>query len=167
MIRDETTADSTSVYAVNHTAFGREDEADLVDALRASGVTICSLVAEIDSEVVGHILFSKATLEDVDKRVEIAALGPMAVLPAFQRRGVGSALVRVGLAACRTAGYPLVVVVGHPWFYPRFGFQPARPLGITWDREVPDDVFMVAPLKRGAPEGTRGIVRYHAAFNEV
>ena len=92
------------------------------------------------------------------------ALAPMSVLPAWQRRGIGSVLVREGLHACRAAGHDVVVVVGHPAFYPRFGFIPARPLGLMSDPPFPDEAFMVAELTPGALRGRRGVILYGGDF---
>jgi putative acetyltransferase len=94
------------------------------------------------------------------------ALAPMSVVPDWQRRGVGSALVRAGLAACRAAGHTVVIVVGHPAYYPRFGVVRALPLGLTSDPPFPDEAFMVAELTSGALRGRRGIVVYGEEFRE-
>ena len=96
----------------------------------------------------------------------IAALGPMAVLPTWQKRGVGSQLVRAGLEICRAAGYDLVIVLGHTTYYPRFGFQPAPPLGIRWEHGA-DSHFMVMELRPGALAGASGVVRYRPEFDGV
>lgn len=159
-IRAEAPADAPGVREVNAAAFGRDVEGRIVDALREQGALIASLVAIERERVVGHIAFSGATLAGS----EIAALGPMAVEPSRQRDGIGSALVRAGLDACRRLGHDVVVVLGHPAFYPRFGFVPARPLGVTCEYPVPDEVFMVAELSPGALRGRRGVARYAAPF---
>lgn len=190
-IRPEREADWAGIRRVNELAFGRPAEADLVDALRAAGAVITSLVAEEDGAVVGHILFSPATLASHSHEgqnttptasndapngatagpsgepMTIAALGPMAVLPAQQGQGIGSQLVRAGLEACRAAGYRLVIVLGHADYYPRFGFRPSAPFGIRWERAVPEEVFMVAELRPGALAGAEGVVRYRAEFDLV
>ncbi len=166
-IRAERAGDEDGVRRVNEAAFGRPDEAALVDALRAAGAVIASLVAADEDGVVGHILFSPATLTADDTSAPIAALGPMAVLPERQGQGIGGALVRAGLAACRAAGYDLCIVLGHAEYYPRFGFRPSAPFGIRWERNVPAEVFMVAELAPGALAGQRGIVRYRPEFDGV
>lgn len=167
VVRAERAGDETAVYRVNELAFKRPDEANLVDKLRAANLPLISLVAEVDSHIVGHILFSPVTIEDETTSHDAIALGPMAVLPDYQGQGVGSALVRAGLAACKEAGHPLAIVLGHADFYPRFGFVPSRPFGIRWEHDVPAEVFMVAELEPGAAAGVRGVVHYHPAFDGV
>jgi putative acetyltransferase len=159
-VRPEAPADAAAARAVNDAAFGRTDEARVVDALREAGRLTVSLVAVDGDEVIGHIAFSPATLHDDDGTHAIAGLGPMAVRPDRQRLGIGSALVREGLDACRRLGHDVIVVLGHPDFYSRFGFVTARPLGITCEYTAPDEAFMVAELSRGALRGRRGLVRY-------
>lgn len=167
IVRSEREADTAAIRWVNEAAFGRPAEADLVDALRSAGAMIDSLVAEEAGVVVGHILFSPATLiSHSEPEFPIAALGPMAVLPARQGRGVGSQLVRAGLDVCRAAGYDLVIVLGHLEYYPRFGFQPAPPLGIRWEHGA-DSHFMVMELRSGALAGAGGVVRYRPEFDAV
>lgn len=166
-IRLEKTADVEAIRAVNRLAFGREDEGGLVDALRVKEKVICSLVAEEDDAVVGHVLFSPATLTDGEDIMPIAGLGPVAVLPAYQRRGIGDALIRAGLAHCRQQGYGAAVVLGHPDYYPRFGFRPSRPLGIRWEHNAPEEAFMVMELEPRALVGRRGVIRYQPEFDGV
>lgn len=162
-IRAEQAGDVESVRAVNLAAFETALEADLVEALRAQvGDGLVSLVAVVDDAIVGHILFSPVTSADSGARV--MGLAPMAVMPAHQRRGVGSALVRQGLDACRQRGVAAVVVVGHPTFYPRFGFVPGSTFGLACEYEVPDDVFMAMELVPGGLGSTAGLVRFHPAF---
>lgn len=166
-IRPEIAADVAQIYEVNRLVFGREDEARLVDALRERGVVICSLVADLDGLIVGHVLFSPATLDDDGRPTTVAALGPVAVLPARQRQGVGDALIRAGLAICRDEGCTAAVVLGHSTYYPRFGFRPSRPLGIRWEHDAPEEAFMVMELVPGALSGYRGIIRYQPEFDGV
>src|SRR5262249_50877185 len=122
LIRPETAADWDAIRHVNRLAFGQDDEARLVDALRDDGYVQVSLVAERGGQVVGHILFSDLAIITEAGTVPALALAPMAVLPEFQNQGIGSALVRRGLEECRRQGHQIVAVVGHPHFYPRFGF---------------------------------------------
>jgi putative acetyltransferase len=163
-IRPERAADADAVRAVTMAAFGRPDEARIVDRLREHARVYIGLVATDGAAVVGHILFTSVTLRCDGTRHTVMALAPMSVLPARQRRGVGSALVRAGLAACRDAGHEVVIVVGHPAYYPRFGFVRARPLGLTSEPPFPDEAFMAAELTRGALRGRRGVVVYGEEF---
>jgi len=121
-VRDEAPADVGAIHAVVASAFGRSDEARLVDALRAAGKATISLVADHDGRVVGHVLFSPVTLAGAPSA---SGLAPLAVVPPMQRRGIGGALVRAGLDRCRAAHRPFVVVLGSPDYYGRFGFLAA------------------------------------------
>jgi putative acetyltransferase len=165
-IRPEQPGDFAAVHAVNRAAFDRRAEADLVDALRAQADPMISLVADADGSIAGHICFSRVTLSGHAGLV-IMALAPMAVLPAAQRRGIGSALVRTGLDHCAQRGCRAVVVLGHPEYYPRFGFVPASGFGIRSEYNVPDAAFMVRELEAGALNGRPGTIRYHPAFANV
>src|SRR5438094_442107 len=111
-----------------------------------------------------HVVFAPVTLHCYQAPYTITALAPLAVRPAWQRGGIGSVLMRQGLAACATAGRDVVVVVGHPAFYPRFGFVRARPLGLMSEPAYSADTFMVAELTPGALRGRRGVVLYSADF---
>ena len=122
------------------------------------------LVAEEGDDIVGHILFSPVTLEDCDQSISIAGLAPMAVLPKHQRKGIGSRLVEEGIRRCEEAGYDAVVVLGHPEYYPRFGFSPSMNYGIRSEYDVPDEVFMVKELKEGVLADCKGTVKYHEVF---
>jgi putative acetyltransferase len=163
LIRHETPGDIELVRAVNEAAFGRPSEADLVDALRERARPHVSLVAERNGAIVGHIMFSPATLAR-SHDLHVMALGPMAVMPAHQRIGIGSLLVRKGLETCTGLGAAAVIVLGHPAYYPRFGFAPSVRFGIRSEYDVPDEVFMAMELVPGALAETGGIVHYHEAF---
>lgn len=165
-IRPEAHGDKSGVRQVNEAAFPTMAEAYLVDTLREQVRPIISLVAEEQGAVVGHILFSPVILSD-HPELKIMGLAPMAVMPEHQNRGIGSALVRAGLEACEQLGFGAVVVLGHPRYYPRFGFQPSSHFGIGCEYEVPEDVFMVKELHDGYLRGATGIVRFHEAFSGV
>jgi putative acetyltransferase len=165
-IRPVTEADRAAVRAVNEAAFETPAEADLVEALHEKCVSLVSLVADADGGVVGHILFSPVSLNEY-AHLNVMGLGPMAVLPDYQRKGVGSALVRRGLTNCKDLGCCAVVVVGYPEYYPRFGFAPARRYALQCEYDVPEDVFMVAELEPGVLNGVSGVVRYDVAFAGV
>ena len=162
-IREERPGDVDAVRGVNLAAFEQDQESVLVDALRGAGAAMLSLVAVVDGEVVGHVLYSPASIGTRSG----AALAPMAVLPDFQRQGIGTRLVETGNRMLKDSGCPFVIVVGHPRYYPRFGFVPARPLGITCPWEVPDDVFMVLVFDAVAMQGVSGLAKYHDQFSNV
>jgi putative acetyltransferase len=161
LVRSEAEADRAAVYALNTAAFGSPQEARLVDVLRMNVQPFVSLVAEHDGAIVGHILFTPVTLDSPEL---IMGLAPMAVLPACQRTGIGSELVRAGLDRCRQLGAGAAVVLGHPEYYPRFGFAPAARFGLCCEYDVPLEAFMAMELRPGALRGASGTVRYHAAF---
>jgi len=165
-IRPETTTDRAAVRAVNEAAFGTSVEADLVEAIRSKKTTLVSLVADADGKVVGHILFSPVSMSE-QPRLNVMGLGPMAVAPDHQRSGIGSALVREGLKRCKGLGCQAVVVVGHPEYYPRFGFVPAAKHALRSEYDVPAEVFMVVELEAGALTGVSGLVRYDDAFGNA
>jgi putative acetyltransferase len=152
---------------VETAAFGRINEARLVDSLRSAGALTFSAVAEAESKVVGHAAFSPVKIEDERGSFEALALAPVAVLPTWQRKGVGSALLKWSLDECRRLGHKLVIVVGHPEYYPRFGFVPATPGGIRCPFDVPSEAFMLLELQPGALAGRTGTIRYRPEFNDV
>jgi putative acetyltransferase len=166
LIRAEEQNDWAAVHAVNTSAFETPIEANLVDTLRQQAHPIVSLVAADDKTIVGHIMFSPVSLSE-HPGLKIMGLAPMAVIPGQQRKGFGSALVRAGLEQCKQLGFGAVVVLGHPEYYPRFGFLPSTRFGIRCEYDVPEDVFMVLELQPGFLRGASGIIKYHAAFSSV
>jgi putative acetyltransferase len=167
LIRAEQPGDEVAVADLNDAAFGGTDESRLVAALRRSGHAMISLVAAARGEVVGHVLFTPVMVDTSGPTIAAMGLGPMAVAPGWQRRGIGSSLVKAGLEECARRGCEIVVVVGHPHFYPRFGFGPAHILGLRSEYTVPDDVFMAMELRAGALMGRAGLVRYLPEFGSV
>lgn len=165
-VRTEEESDWAAVHAVNEAAFGSPAEADLVDALRAQAHPTISLVAEVSGAIVGHIMFSPVALTG-HPGLRMMGLGPMAVVPEHQRKGIGSALVRAGLKRCEDLGCEAVVVVGHAEYYPRFGFVPAVTRAISCRWNVPEEAFMVSELRPGALRDASGRVEYHEAFSRV
>ena len=162
-IRKEHPDDVTAIRDVNKRAFGQDQEGNIVDALRANGAVLLSLVATLDGRVVGHIMYSPLLVGEVIG----AGLGPVAVLPEHQRQDIGSKLVLAGNEKLKDGGCPLIVVVGHPSFYPRFGFKPASTYGITCEWDVPDDVFMALVLDEAKMPGVVGMAKYRAEFSTV
>jgi putative acetyltransferase len=165
-IRPEIAPDIAGIGAVHRAAFRRKDETRLVDRLRKwpGFDPNLSLVALHGAEIVGHILFSPVAIESKDVSTPAMALGPLAVVPPWQRKGVGSQLMRRGLAACREAGHRFIVVIGHPRYYPRFGFVMAEPLGIECPFPVPPETFMFLDLTPEKGSLPRGRVQYPAPF---
>ena len=166
IIRNEERGDEDGIRHVNASAFSGSAEAAIVDALRGNAGVISLVAATSTNQIIGHILFSPVHVRGAPSALRIAGLGPMAVLPEHQRHGVGSELVRSGLDACRRTGYDVVVVVGHPAYYPRFGFVAASGHGLTYERPLPANVFMVLELRVGTLSQVRGTVRYAPEFSD-
>ena len=169
-IRHETPADLTVVHAVNIQAFdGREAEAGLVDAVRQSENYIpeLSLVAEESWQILGHILFSRLHIETENGSVPALALAPMAVLPCYQKQGIGSQLVRRGLAICKSLEHGIVIVLGHPAYYPRFGFSAYLAKSLECPFGDCGEAWMALELIPSALRGVRGKVVYPAVFQGV
>jgi putative acetyltransferase len=165
--RQEIPADLGALDRVNISAFGRKNEAILVRKLRENS-SVLSFVAVQEGTVIGHILYSLVSFDtDVSNSLCILGLAPMAVLPDYQRQGVGSGLIWYSLRECGDRGFDAVVVLGHADFYPRFGFQTASRKGLSCEYVVPDEVFMVKELREGCLEGLQGLVRYREEFDEV
>jgi putative acetyltransferase len=164
-IRRETDGDVAAIHAVNRLAFGQEDEARLVDELRNGGYVRLSLVAEVAGQIVGHILFSELPIATGDGRtIDALSLAPMAVTPEFQRRGIGSSLLKAALAQCRADGHCIVVVLGHPEYYPRFGFSSEQASQLSCPLPVPPEAWMAIELNPGALRNVAGRVVYAPPF---
>lgn len=166
LIRPERDDDYAAVHALNVSAFESPAEARLVARLRRESDSVVSLVAEVEGTVAGHIMFTPVTLSR-HPSLRMMGLGPMAVTPTHRRQGIGSALVRGGLERCTQKGFGAVVVIGHPDYYPRFGFRPGVSRGLTCEYDVPPEVFMVMELQLNYLTGSSGVVSYHAAFADV
>ncbi len=165
-VRDEKREDVVTVHSLNAAAFGQPAEAGIVDALRIACPNIVSLVAVAENEIVGHIFFSPVTIHGAKGDIRGMGLAPMAVAPEWQRQGIGSKLAETGLALLRKKACPFVIVLGHPEYYPHFGFVPASRYGITCQWEgVPDEAFMVAILDKAAMAGVSGVARYRDEFD--
>jgi len=164
IIRCETTdaEEWLAIHSINEASFGRPDEANLVDSLRRDGVILASLVAELERGIVGHILFSRMSIETDGGSIPAAALAPIAVLPKHQRQGIGGRLIRYGLDLLRRRGEYIVIVLGHPDYYPRFGFSSGKARSL--ESPFRPDAFMAMELSPGALDGIRGKVRYPTAF---
>lgn len=164
-IRPENPRDPQELAAIrvlNRAAFGASEEADLIDNLRAGDYVLLSLIAEIDGRIAGHILFSRMWIDGAGEPLPAVALAPVAVSPECQRHGIGSQLVQQGLDRMRAANEAVVIVLGHPGYYPRFGFSAA--LAAPLESPFPGDAFMALELKPGALAGVTGRVRYAPPF---
>jgi len=168
IIRPEKPDDIAAVRAINETAFDEPTEATIVDSLRDACPDAVSLVAVEDDRILGHIFFSQVSVSGGDEVAQGMGLAPMAVLPERQRQGIGSMLVQAGIDAMRERNCPFIIVLGHPEFYPRFGFAPASQHGLScqWDG-VPDEAFMLLILDEPAMAGVSGAVRYRDEFDQA
>lgn len=164
VIRSETPADAAAIRSVHESAFAQPQEADLVDAIRDQCYSLVSLVAEQDGRILGHVLLSHLDVIAAGRSIRAAALGPIAVLPAFQKQGIGSALIRQALADARTQGIAIVLVLGHPAYYPRFGFCPDRARNMSSPYTCHGDSWMVAELIPGAVPQAPSTVAYPAPW---
>ena len=164
-VRLETPADFPAIRRVNTDAFGRSAEANLVDVLRRHGQVLMSLVAEAEKEVVGHLLLTQVMLMPTVPGLKMLGLGPLAVLPQFQRQGIGSVLIRKAIDQAGADGWQAMVVLGDPEYFARFSFAPCSRYGLSSEFRVPAESFLVLELQPGALEGLQGVVRYHPEFS--
>jgi putative acetyltransferase len=167
VIREEQQGDIAAIREINDQAFGQTQEGEIIDQLRGCCEELVSLVATEGEKIVGHILFSPAIIEGDGEEVRGMGLAPMAVLPEYQRQGVGSMLVQKGIEKIREMGYPFIIVLGHAEYYPRFGFEQASIYGIKSQWDVPDEAFMVMILDSGIMSGVSGTGRYREEFNQA
>ena len=162
-IRQEQPRDIPAIREVNRLAFEQDQEGNIVDALRSNGAALASLVATDTEKIVGHIMYSPASIGLLSG----AALGPMAVRPDYQRHGIGHRLVEWGNRMLKDSGCPFIIVVGHAAYYPRFGFKPASISGISCEWEVPDDVFMLLVLDQAKMLGVSGLAKCRHEFSSL
>ena len=164
IVRPESSAASerSIIHSINAAAFARPDEANLVDLLRTEGAVLVSLVAELNQRIAGHILFSRMWIDSAGGSLSAVALAPMAVLPEHQSQGIGGQLIVHGLDLLRSRGERIVIVLGHPDYYPRFGFSTERAHAL--ESPFPPGALMAIELSPGALDGVRGKLRYPAAF---
>jgi putative acetyltransferase len=156
--------DADAIVRVHTAAFGRSDEGEIARKLHARGDVCVSLVAQDGDAIVGHVIFSPVAVDGMRFPLPPLGLGPVGVLPEYQRSGVGIDLCRAGIAACWKRGAPFLVVLGHPTYYPRFGFVPAMRYGLTFGDAPPRDSFMALESAPGALAGVIGPVRYGPEF---
>jgi putative acetyltransferase len=191
-LRPEEPGDAVAIRQIHRLAFKGDAEAEMVDAIRAADAAVLSLVAEETAtdpataadaagsgaeagsgagagggHLVGHVLFTRVTVTTADgNEVDLLGLAPVGVLPSCQDRGIGTMLIEAGLEQLRAEAHPAVVVLGHPSYYPRFGFVPASSFGLRWEKDAPDEAFMALELSAGALAGIRGVVRFRPEFDE-
>lgn len=166
-IREELPEDWDAIHEVNERAFGQAGEANLVRALRNGGAVTLSLVAIAQSRILGHILFSPVTIQSGNVEFSAIGLAPLAVAPQGQGQGIGAQLVEKGIQLLRERSHPAVVVLGHPDYYPRFGFTKASLYKISWEFDAPEEAFMLLELVPGSLPAAGGVVQFHPAFLSV
>jgi putative acetyltransferase len=165
-IRRGTAADLVDIRRVHRLAFGRMEESKLVDALRRSGGLMWDQVAEVRGKVVGQVAFSPVQIDTPTGVQPAVGLGPVAVLPDHQRRGLAGHMIGAGLEALRHQGHGIVVLLGDPAYYGRFGFEPAAEWGLRWSEPCPDGAFQAKALMPGALDALGGgVARYREEFN--
>ncbi len=165
-IRNEQPGDEADIRRINILAFNGSAEADIVDQLRLACPEGLSLVALDGERLVGHILFTPAVIGTPGQQVNGMGLAPMSVLPEYQGQGIGSQLARTGLEMLRQAGQPFVIVLGHPHYYPRFGFKIASQHGIVSQYDgIPDEAFMILIFDQEALKGVSGVAYYRSEFD--
>ncbi|WP_276607960.1 N-acetyltransferase [Bacillus sp. BHET2] len=159
--------DVFTIKTINDLAFEGHKESELIAGIRQTDAFIpeLSLVAEWEGEIAGHVLFSHISIEDETESFPSLALAPVAVHPDHQLKGIGSNLIREGINRAKKLGHSSVVVLGHPEYYPTFGFIPAEQKGIVAPFEVPSEAFMVLELVPNALDLVKGKVKYSDPFN--
>jgi len=165
-IREEAPGEIESIYRVNEQAFETNAEARLVDLLRERRKAVISLIAKVGEVIVGHILFSPVSIEPAAENWNALGLAPLAVIPRMQRQGIGGELIKAGLQCCQELGFEMVVVLGHPTYYPKFGFTKASDYGLANEYQA-DEAFMVIELIPGVLKNYKGLVKYAPEFNEI
>jgi len=168
-IRSEMKDDYNIITQINDLAFGGKDESQLIINLRKTNDFIpdLSLVAVVNDRILGHILFYPITIESINNTFPTISLAPMSVHPDYQRKGIGNKLVNDGLQKCKDMHFDSVIVLGHPNYYPKFGFIPASQWNLYSDFEAPDEAFMVLELKVKSLAGKSGKVVYPKEYLEV
>ena len=166
-VRDAGPEDAAAIVRVHDLAFGRTNESRLVEAIRRSGASVISMVATMGARVVGHVLFSPVTIDAPGVPIAAMGLAPLAVLPDVQRGGIGTMLVTLGLDEARRRRVKVIIVLGEPAYYQRFGFRPAREFGMRLEYPEAGDAFMVRELANGVLAGRAGLARYLPEFADV
>ncbi|MCD4703330.1 MAG: N-acetyltransferase, partial [Methanosarcinaceae archaeon] len=162
LIRSENPSDYAGISKVNNEAFGEPNECELIANLRKNSqfISDLSLVAEKDGDIVGHILFFPISISTPSGNVDSLSLAPVSVLPPYQRQGIGTSLIRTGIDVAEQLGYTSVIVLGHPDYYPMFGFKPASQWDIRCPYDAPDEAFMALELVESSLDIGGGMVKY-------
>jgi putative acetyltransferase len=168
-LRKETKKDFPEISKVNDIAFGRKAESRLIEQLRKKDefVAELSIVAEVNEQLAGHILFTPIKIESATESYTTLCLAPMSVLPEFQQKSIGKLLVIQGLQAAKDLGFKSVVVLGHPSFYPKFGFKPASKWEIKSPFPAPDEAFMAIELLPNSLKDIHGKVVFPPEFDDL
>ncbi|MFC1650023.1 GNAT family N-acetyltransferase [Candidatus Latescibacterota bacterium] len=166
-IRPEIPEDHDAVFEINSMAFETDAEAKLVDSVRAEGIALISLVAIFEGRIAGHILFTPVSIDNEHESESLMGIGPVAVLLEFQKRGIGSKLIREGLSVCENNGTSAVFVLGHVEYYPRFGFEPVAQHGLHYKESQYDQYFFVRELIPETLKNLSGSVHFHSLFDGV
>lgn len=171
-LRQENPADYEQVFKLTELAFANmpfadHDEQFLVERLRKSEFFIpgLSLVAESDGKIIGHILLTRLKIQGTETEFESLSLAPVSVLPEFQKQGIGGMLIRKAHQVATNLGYKSVILVGHPEYYPRFGYKKASEFGLKFPFQAPDDACMAIELVDNGLEGITGMVVYSPEYN--
>jgi len=168
IIRREKPEDISDIHALNEQSFGQPQEANIIDKLRDKCEGLLSLVAIEDDKIVGHILFSPAVIEGEHGVIKGMGLAPLAVLPEMQHQGIGTQLIKAGIQNLRNTQCPFIIVLGHPEYYPRFGFEKASLYGIKCQWEgIPDEAFMILWLDKSLMRQVSGLAKYRDEFDEA
>ncbi|MCE5213778.1 MAG: N-acetyltransferase [Methanobacterium sp.] len=168
-IRPEKDTDHKAIFNLTARAFGRDHEARLLELFRKDRIyeRELSLVAERDGEILGHILFTRISIEPHQEKFHAVILGPLAVKPGLQKQGIGSKLIAEGIETCQAQGYHSIIVIGHPNYYPKFGFKSATDEGLKSPVPVPDEAFMVLELVPESLTGVKGEIKFPKEFFEI
>jgi len=168
-IRHERKNDYDEIKRINDLAFGQENEGKMIEALRKTSNydTRLSLVAILDNNIIGHILFYQVKIKTNQGKLTVLSLAPIAVHPHYQNKGIGSQLVRKGIEVAKDCGFDAIIVVGHPTYYPRFGFKKASIYEIKCPFEVPDEAFLALEIKENILKNCKGTIEFPKEYFEA
>jgi putative acetyltransferase len=167
-IRVEKKSDFNAIKYVNDKAFNQPQEGNVIEKIRNTDSRILSLVAELDNKIIGHIFFSPVEIEGHPEIKNGMGLAPLAVLPEYQKQGIGKMLIKEGISKLKKQSVPFIIVLGHEHYYPKFGFETAAKYGLKsqWIG-VPDEAFMVMILNKDKMKNVHGVAKYREEWNEA